>query len=132
MSERNEISCDNEQAKPTTALAARRVEQYKPRYTSSYDDHAWEVAVELPGVKRENIAITVEDEILDISANRRFELPEGWRPLGHANEDRGYRLRLDVGPEVDESQISAELSDGVLTLRLPLRDEVKPRSIEIK
>ncbi|MEM7700245.1 MAG: Hsp20/alpha crystallin family protein [Verrucomicrobiota bacterium] len=42
-----------------------------------------------------------------------------------------YRLRLDVGPEVDSSKIEANLNEGLLTLRLPLREESKPRSIEV-
>lgn len=132
MSEKNELTPEEVNSGSTTALAPRRVDYFKPRYTSSYDDHAWEVSVDLPGVSKEDLKVTVEDEVLDIAALRHFELPEGWKPLGHTNEDRGYRLRLDVGPEVDETQISAELKDGVLTLRLPLREEVKPRSIEIK
>lgn len=85
----------------------------------------------LPGVSRESVSVTVENEILEVKATRRFDLPAGWRALGQHQAKQSYRLRLDVGPEVDETRISGGLEDGVLTLRLPLREEVKPRSIEI-
>lgn len=131
MSEKNDPIC-REKAGKTTAVAERPVATVKPRYQSRYDDEAWEVAVRLPGVKKGDVNVAVENEILEIQAARRFERPDSWRPLGDYATDRNYRLRLDVGPEVDESQISALLEDGVLTLRLPLREEVKPRSIEVK
>lgn len=104
----------------------------KPAYSSRYDEEAWEVSVTLPGVKREDVDVTVENEILDIKARRHFDLPDKWRQLGENHSDRRYRLRLDVGPEVDPSGISAGLESGILTLRLPLREESRPRSIEVK
>ncbi len=131
MSEKNDLCC-NENNGGSTAVAERNVATVKPRYQSRYDDEAWEVTVRLPGVKKSDVNVTVENEILDVKAARRFEKPEAWRPLGDYATDRNYRLRLDVGPEVDESRISAELDHGILTLRLPLREEVKPRSIEVK
>lgn len=131
MSEKNEL-CRSDDSCNTTAVAERSVATVKPRYQSRYDDEAWEVTVRLPGVKKSQVDVTVENEILDVKAARRFEKPEAWRPLGDYVTERNYRLRLDVGPEVDESRISAELEDGILTLRLPLREEVKPRSIEVK
>lgn len=105
---------------------------HRPYHTSRYDAEAWEVAVHLPGAKKEDVSVTVENEVLEVDATRRFEKPESWRPLGHHEPVKRWRLRLDVGPEVDESRISAALEDGVLTLRLPLREELKPRSIEIR
>ena len=132
MSDKNEICQGETQACESTALATRRVVQVKPRYTSRYDEEAWEVKVELPGVSKNDVSVTVENEILDIRAVRRFEVPEGWKSVGQTHDERDYRLRLDVGPEVDETKISAEVDSGVLVLRLPLRDEVKPRTIEVR
>jgi HSP20 family protein len=88
--------------------------------------------VRLPGARKEDVSVTVENEILEVNALTRFQIPEGWRPLGRYENEKPWRLRLDVGPEVDDSRITGTLEDGVLTLRLPLREEVKPRSIEIR
>lgn len=119
---------------PTTALALSQPPQpeiYRPHYTSRYDNEAWEVAVRLPGVKKEDVTVTVENEVLEIEAVRHTPVPESWRPLGDYPSKKAWRLRLDVGPEVDGRHISAALEDGILTLRLPLREELKPRRIEI-
>jgi HSP20 family protein len=105
---------------------------YKPKYQSRYSENAWEVTVSLPGVVKDHLDVTAENEILEIRATRLLDVPEGWRPLADYPAEKNYRLRLDVGPEVDPSGISARLEDGVLTLELPLREEVKPRKIEVK
>ena len=118
----------------STALTVpqpRLPEYHRPYYTSRYDKEAWAVAVRLPGVKKEDIKVTVENEVLEIEAVRLTAVPESWRPLGDYSSEKHWRLRLDVGPEVDGSRISASLEDWVLSLRLPLREELKPRRIEI-
>jgi HSP20 family protein len=132
MSEQNELCCHQTAAAQATPAVSRPAVTYQPQYTSRYDQEAWEVAVRLPGVNKENVSVNVENEILEVRASRNFEIPQGWRPLGHYEASRHYRLRLDVGPEVDETRIEGALNDGVLTLRLPLREELKPRSIDIK
>jgi HSP20 family protein len=119
----------------STALAAvepKAVHPSRPYHTSRYDQEAWEVSVRLPGARKEDVTASIENEVLEVNAVTRFDVPEGWRPLGRYENERHWRLRLDVGPEVDHTRISGSLEDGVLTLRLPLREEVKPRSIEIR
>lgn len=135
MNEGNETCCPSTQAGESTALSVTRpapVERLRPHYTSRYDEESWEVAVRLPGAKKEDVRVTVENEVLEIEAVRRRETPPTWRALGDYAPEKHWHLRLDVGPEVDEARISGALEDGVLTLRLPLREEVKPRRIEIQ
>jgi len=126
------LTASEKRSERGTALAVRPSLLYKPRYTSRYDEASWQVRVFLPGVPKDEIKVTVENEILEIHATRPLNVPEGWRPLGEYPESKRYRLRLDVGPEVDASGITANQSDGILTLRLPLREEVKPRRIEVQ
>jgi len=138
MSKPNEIQTQNtgavspESQGRNSALAVRSAPVYKPQYTSRYDEASWEVRVLLPGVAKDDVKVTVENEILEVHGVRRLSVPEGWRPLGDYPESKHYRLRLDVGPEVDSSEITASQKDGALTLRLPLREEVKPRRIEVQ
>ncbi len=129
MNSQNQSCCHAEEPNAVPAVDSST---YRPHYSSQYDQQAWTVAVRLPGVKRENLSVTIENEILEVKASRHLDLPEGWRPLGSHESAKSYVLRLDVGPEVDPTAISGGMEDGVLTLRLPLRDEVKARSIEIK
>lgn len=128
MSEKNEIAPPEN----SRALSVRPGPVYKPRYSSHYSDDHWEVSVHLPGVSKKNLEVTVENEIMEITAKRLLETPEEWKPLAEYPLGKSYRLRLDVGPEVDPVGVTAELADGVLELRLPLREEIKPRTIEVK
>ena len=132
MSEKNELSTSKPNAGASTSLQVRPGVVYKPKYQSRYSENAWEATVSLPGVFKDHLDVTAENEILEIRATRLLDVPEGWRPLADYPAEKNYRLRLDVGPEVDPSGISARLEDGVLTLELPLREEVKPRKIEVK
>ena len=131
MSDNNEPSC-TENSSPGSTLSIRPGPVYKPRYSSHYSDDQWEILIQLPGVKKEQLTVTIENEIMEIEATRLLNAPEDWKPLAEYPAEKNYRLRLDVGPEVIPEGVAAELTDGVLDLRLPLREEVKPRTIEVK
>lgn len=130
MSEEN-TCCTEAKQEITTPVREVEAPVFKPRYSSRYDEEAWEVQVMLPGVKKGDAHVSVENEILEVTAHRSFEVPDGWKVLGENQSNKRYQLRLDVGPEVDPARISAALDSGVLTLRLPLREEVKPVSITV-
>lgn len=133
MSNDHEISSNAErEVNNGAALSVRPGPVYKPRYSSRYNEDSWEVKVSLPGVKKEHLSVTVENEIMEVKATRLLDTPESWKPLAEYPSEKNYRLRLDVGPEVDPEGVTAGLTDGVLALRLPLREEVKPRTIEVK
>ena len=103
----------------------------KPHYSSEYTAEEWQVKVTLPGVEKSDAKISMENEILEVSALRKFELPENWERLTGSETDRLYELRLDVGPEVDDSKVEAKMEDGELLIRLPLKEEAKPRAIPV-
>lgn len=113
----------------SNAQAARHV---RPRYDIRETDTEFEVDADLPGVNREQLQVTVEDGVLEIVGTRSLEAPKGFRRYGGAGADStNYRLRLDLGDEVSEDRIAADLSDGVLRLTLPKVEEKRPRRIEI-
>lgn len=72
--------------------------------------------VDLPGVRQEDLSITVEEGRLHLSARRA---------------DRGYRRAFDLPEHVDTEAIEARLSHGVLTLDLPAAARVRPRTIPV-
>lgn len=91
------------------------------------------VYVELPGVKKDDITISLEDNVLAVAGERRFERDEK-RDNFHRVErsfgkfSRSFRLPANVqGDKVD-----ASFKDGVLVLSLPKAEEAKPRQIAIK
>ena len=85
----------------------------------------------LPGFVREALEISVEGGALAIRGERRAEVPEGFTPI-HV-ERRGLKVdrRWRLSEEVDVDAISAALVDGLLTVRLPLREAPAPRMIAI-
>lgn len=115
----------------TNCAPEKKLERFKPHYSSEYSDDAWEVKVALPGVLKEDLTVSVENEILEIGGLRRNVEPDGWKRLTGSDADRRYELKLDVGPEVDDSKIEAKLEYGELVIRLPLKEEAKPKNIQV-
>jgi len=88
---------------------------------------------ELPDMKREDIRITVDNNILTISGEKKLA-DEVKDEQYHRIERRygSFTRSFTLPPAVDATKVSAEYKNGVLTLRLPLREEAKPRQIEVK
>lgn len=89
------------------------------------------VDAELPGFKREEINVTLENGMLTIAAERKEEAKKG---DVHLNERRFTRVAraFTVPNTLDENKVEAKLDGGVLHLMLHKREEVKPRKIEVK
>jgi HSP20 family protein len=88
---------------------------------------------ELPDMKREDIELTVENSTLTIRGERRLS--------GDIKQENFHRIERAYGPfsrsfsvpaTIDVSKIAAEYKNGVLSVRLPVRDEAKPRSIKVE
>ena len=98
------------------------------------DDH-YEITAELPGVKKEDIHITLNDGVLTIEAETRSETSEEKEGKVIRQERRyGKFMRsFNLGDNVEESDVSASFTDGVLTLKAPRATEKPParRRIEI-
>ncbi|MEX0885065.1 MAG: Hsp20/alpha crystallin family protein [Phycisphaeraceae bacterium] len=99
----------------------------------SEDDNNIIVEAELPGFKKDEINVTMEQGVLSIAAQREAGngQDKGERHLTERQFTRVARsFRLPVA--VDEANVQCKLDDGVLTVTLPKREEVKPRKIEVK
>lgn len=99
-----------------------------------YETAAHEIVLkaEAPGLKREDIELTVENNTLTIRGDRKKD--DG------VSEDRYHRVERTFGPfsrsftlpsTVDAGRVRAEYRDGVLTVTLPVREEVRPRQIQV-
>jgi HSP20 family molecular chaperone IbpA len=87
---------------------------------------------DLPGVSKDGLNLHVEADTLTIEGELGFAVPEGMEP-GHAEVSvPRYRRVFTLSKELDTEHVSAELTQGVLKLRIPKAEHAKPRRIEIK
>jgi HSP20 family protein len=92
-------------------------------------DREYVIKADLPEMKRDDIHLTFENNVLTLSGERLAEYSEGL----HRNERfHGTFSRSFTLPNtVDGNRISAAYKDGVLTVRVPQREEAKPKQIEV-
>jgi HSP20 family protein len=86
--------------------------------------------VEMPGVNKEGMEISVENNELTIIGRR--SLPQIEATLIHReSRSENFRRVFELDPSIDLSKISARIDQGVLTLTLPKAEQVKPRKITV-
>lgn len=96
------------------------------------DANHFYVEAEVPGLTRDDIEVTLENGVLTLSGEKKTAVEET-KENYHLRERRyGRFTRSFVLPsEVDDAKIQAALKDGILTITLTKRDEVKPRKINV-
>ena len=96
------------------------------------DDHEVVIKAELPEMKREDIHVTFENSVLTIRGERKLEHDTHRENFQRLERHRGNFTRSFTLPAtLDASKISASYKDGVLTVRLPQREEAKPKQVEV-
>ena len=94
-------------------------------------DHFY-VEAELPGFKKDEIDITLENQQLTIAAQREASCNEGkGELLLHERRYSRFQRSFTLPPTVDEGSVNAKLADGVLTITINKREETKPRKINV-
>jgi HSP20 family protein len=108
---------------------------WTPRIDVQQRNDAVVVRADLPGVRKEDVQVEVEDDALVISGQRREEREEGGDDQGYRLVERSYgsfyrSVPLPQGANPDE--IEAAMRDGVLTVTLPVPEAARPRRITIQ
>lgn len=93
-------------------------------------DHLY-VDAELPGFKKEEIDLTLENQTLTISAERKEEKRKDGEYLLNERRYQRFLRSFTLPPTVDDRKVDAKLSDGVLHITLNKREETKPRKIAV-
>ena len=89
--------------------------------------------IDLPGFTRDDIEVTMEKGVLSISAKREQQsLPEDVDLDVEQLPSWHFARRFKIPMPIEESKICAKLSDGVLLVTMPKREEMKPKSIPIE
>lgn len=92
----------------------------------------YEVRAELPGVKKEDVEINVENNVLTLRGERKFEKDEQKENFHRIERAYGSFVRSFTLPtRVNPEQVEAKFDTGVLTIQIPKAAEARPRKIEI-
>ena len=95
-------------------------------------DGALVVKAELPDLRREDVNVSVENNTLSIRGERKLDSEIKQESFHRVERAYGSFVRTFSLPNtVDTGKIAAEYKNGVLTVKLPIREEVKPRSIDV-
>ena len=96
------------------------------------NDSEYVVKAELPDVKREDIGVTFENGVLTLTGERKAEFDQNTGTYHRSERAYGRFSRSFTLPAtVDANRIHAAYKDGVLTIRVPQREEAKPRQIAV-
>jgi len=115
---------------PASATQSRRIDYITPRANLHHDGEGYTLELEMPGVARDGVEITVEDGKLTLVGRRAEESSYG-RPVYRERSQAEYRRVFDLDPSIDAGKITAAMNQGLLTVRLQKSEAVKPRKINV-
>jgi HSP20 family molecular chaperone IbpA len=104
---------------------------YQPNTDIFEDEGSLTLVMEMPGVLKDNVDITIEKNVLDVEGTIDFSKYEELEPVYTEYNVGHYKRSFSLSSKIDQSKISADMNDGLLTLVLPKAEEAKPRTISI-
>jgi len=112
---------------------ALTVAQWSPLVDITEDEKEYLIQAELPDMKKEDVRLTVENGVLAISGERKFEKEEKSKKYHRVERAYGSFVRSFSLPEdANGSKVTADFKDGMLHVHVPKSVQAKPKAIEIK
>ena len=112
---------------------AMTVAEWSPLVDITEDEKEYVIKAEIPELKKEDIKISVQDDVLSISGERKYEKEEKGKKYHRVERAYGSFIRSFTLPEdADGSKVNAEYKDGVLKIHLTKSEKAKPKAIEVK
>ena len=109
------------------------VAEWSPLVDITEDEKEYIVKAEIPEMKKEDIKISVHDDVLSISGERKYEKEEKGKKYHRVERAYGSFMRNFTLPQdADGSKVNAEYKDGVLKVHLPKSEKANPKAIEVK
>jgi HSP20 family protein len=114
-------------------LAPVRAARLSPAVDLTEDEKSFVVTAELPGVKKEDVTVELQDDVLTIRGEKKSEREEKkdrshWVERTYGSFSRSFTLP----PNASGDELKAGFKDGVLTIEIPKKEQVKARQISIK
>ena len=131
MAEQKEIEKKETPEVQKTQKTAREF-VYVPDADISEDAHQIRLLADMPGVDKESVNVTVENNVLSIEGAARVDVPGGYELAGQEFGVGRFRRDFTLSDQMDAGNIKARVSHGVLEVSIPKREEVKTRKVEIE
>ena len=109
---------------------AQREQLVAPVSSLAEDGERYILQVEMPGVNKEGLEISVENNELTILGHRSLPTIEGTL-IHRESRPNNFRRTFELDPSIDTAKITAKIDQGVVTLTLPKAEQVKPRKITV-
>lgn len=107
--------------------------EWSPMVDISEDEKSFVIKAELPEVKKEDVHVTVENGVLTLTGERKFEKEEKGRKYHRIERSYGTFARSFALPEnIDAGRVNATFKDGLLTVTVAKSENAKPKHIEVK
>ena len=104
---------------------------YVPRVDIRESAESFVVVADMPGVDEKSVEATVQNRVLTIEGWTKAERPQGHEELGREFGAGRFRRDFTLPDAVDPGRIQARVKNGVLTVSIPKKDEVKARKIQV-
>lgn len=109
------------------------IAEWAPAVDITEDEKEYLVKAEIPEVKKEDVKVTVENNLLTISGERKFEKEEKGKKYHRIERSYGSFVRsFSLPDDVDSSKVDAKFTDGVLTVHVAKSEAARPKQIEVK
>lgn len=106
---------------------------WQPRTNILETRDAFEIVMELPGMRGENVSVCYEDGVLRVEGERKTdETHDGFNLIRRERIGGKFLRTFAIDTRIQEDLISADLRDGLLRISLPKAEEVKPKEVKIK
>ncbi len=122
--EKQELAKPQEQTRPGR--------YYVPDVNIYEFDESLKLWADMPGVKEQDVNVTLKDGVLTIVGQVTTDMYLGLRPIYTEYNVGNYYREFALNEDIDESKIRATLRNGVLELELPKKEKVRPRQIEVR
>lgn len=131
MATEKEIEVQQKKEVTSAEEATRSARYYVPGTDIHESDDALDMAMEVPGVARDGVEVTLEKDVLKVVAQVDFSNYDGLEPIYSEYEVGHFQRRFSLSSKIDQSGISARVENGVLHLHLPKTREAAPRRISV-
>ena len=106
---------------------------WEPVADITEDDKEYVIKAELPDLKKEDVKVTVENGVLTIAGERRFEKEEKKKKYHRVERAYGTFVRSFALPDLaDADKVKAEFKDGMLTVHVPKNEKAESRQVDVK